>query len=98
MREAQEVESFRFSLSTSPPVRGSAPPELDQSRLVWMQFQPELRQPLSKVAKKPLGVLTVLETYNQIVGITDDNYVAARHPLPPCFHPLIEHVVQVDVS
>ena len=62
MREPQEyvkVSGFpsprRFSVSEG------KPPELDQSRLVRMQFQTELRQPLLKITQESLGVSPVLK-------------------------------------
>ena len=37
------------------PVPGGVPPELDQSRLVRVQLQPELREPARAVAQEPLA-------------------------------------------
>ena len=43
VREAEEVERLGFSDATSCSCPGSKAPELDESRLVGMQFQVELR-------------------------------------------------------
>ena len=42
--------------------RGGEPPELDQPRLVRMQLQPELREPLTKLGEEPLRIVLMLET------------------------------------
>jgi len=39
----------------------------------------------------------VLESHNQIVSVADDDQIARCLPFPPCFHPLIEYVVQIDI-
>ena len=53
VRKAQEVERLRLAQTPTPPVDGGTPPELDQPRLVRVQFQPELRQPLVKLVQEP---------------------------------------------
>src|SRR5580700_7044252 len=97
MRESQKVEGLRFSLSTRAPVGLGETPELDQSRLLWMEFQPEFRQPLPKLTEEPLRVLAVLETRHQIVGVANDDHLALHPPPPPDLYPLIKDVMQVDV-
>jgi hypothetical protein len=44
--EAQKVERFRFAFSSSFPVLFGKPTELNPARLVGMEFQPKLPQPL----------------------------------------------------
>src|SRR6218665_2921451 len=44
--EPQEVEGLRFALSSTASVVPGEAPELDQPRLLRMQLQPELLQPL----------------------------------------------------
>jgi hypothetical protein len=62
MRESQEVEGLRFALTTFPAVYFSVSSELDQSCFIWMEFQPEFRQPFPKGIQETFSVLTVLET------------------------------------
>jgi hypothetical protein len=59
--EAQEREGLWLSLSPLLPVSSGEPPELDQSSLVRMQFQAELRQPFSKLMQKTFGLCSVLK-------------------------------------
>src|SRR5215472_16238501 len=73
-------------------------PELNQPRLLAMQFQAELRQPLSKLPEETFGFCPALEAHHQIVGVADDNYFAHRHFLAPGFYPQVENVMQVDVG
>jgi hypothetical protein len=47
MRESQEVERLWFTQTPPPPIDGATPPTFDQSRLVRMQLQAELRQPFA---------------------------------------------------
>jgi hypothetical protein len=40
----------------------------------------------------------MLESYDDIIGIADDDYVAGSAMLSPVLNPQIENVVQVDVG
>jgi hypothetical protein len=46
VREAQKVERFRLTFSSSFPVLFGIPTELNPARLVGMEFQTKLSQPL----------------------------------------------------
>src|SRR6516225_2301569 len=52
MREAQKVERFRLPFSPVFPILFGVPPELDLARLVRMQCQPKLPQPLPEILQK----------------------------------------------
>ena len=83
----QEVERLRFALSPRGPVLGGVPPELDQSRLVRVQLQPEPGEPLMKVAQEPLRILLVLEPDGDVGGEPHDDHIGrpcaeARRPAP----------------
>jgi hypothetical protein len=41
------------------------PTELDQPRLLWMQLQPELCEPLAEIGVEPLRFIEVLETHDE---------------------------------
>ena len=55
VREAQKVERLRLAQTPRCRSLGGAPPELDQPRLVRVQLQPELREPLAKLGQEPLA-------------------------------------------
>lgn len=97
MREPKERKGCELCLVSPFPVSPNLPPELDQSRFVWMEFQTELRQPLLKLLQKPLGIGSMLESGHKIVSVSDNNHVAARHFLAPDLYPQIEHIVQIHV-
>ena len=97
MREPQEYEGFWLSLATPLPVSEGKPPELDQPRLVRMQFQTELHQPFLKITQESLGVSPVLKAQHNVIGITRNYDIARCRFLAPSFHPQIEHVMQVHV-
>ena len=59
VRESQEVKRLRFAQPACLPPSGGVPPERDQARLAWVQFQGELREPLAKVRQEPLRVTWV---------------------------------------
>jgi hypothetical protein len=69
VREAQEVERLRLTLTPRRPVPGSEPPELDQPGLVRVQLQPELREPLAKLGPEPPRILFMLEPDDEIVRL-----------------------------
>ena len=79
------------------PVLGRERPELDQPRLLGVQLQAELREPLAQLRQEPLGLRSVLESHDEVVREPHDDHVAARLLLPPPLDPEVEHVVQVDV-
>jgi hypothetical protein len=62
VREAKKVERLRFAFPSSFPVRFGKPPELDQTRLVGMEFQPKLPQSLPEILQKTLRVCSMLES------------------------------------
>jgi hypothetical protein len=73
------------------------PPEFDQSRLARMQFQTELRQPFPKFCQETIGICTVFEAYDKIVGISDNHNGSLCDFLAPSFDPQIEDVMQIDI-
>ena len=52
-------------VSVSPDIVREGPPELDQPRLLDIQFQVELRKSSAKVFLEPLGVVTMLEPQHE---------------------------------
>ena len=76
---------------------GGEPPELDQARLLGVQLQAELREPVAKIRPEPLGVVPMLEPHHEVVSEPHDDHVTARVPPPPLVGPQVEDVVQVDV-
>src|SRR6202163_229344 len=87
VNESEECERLCFLLSPLAPVHGRKPAELQQTRLLRMKFQIELRQPLPKLVQESLGISLILKPHHQIVRVADNNNLPARHLLTPCFHP-----------
>src|SRR5262249_62350393 len=98
VRKPQKRKVLAFSLATPLSLSSGEPPELDQTRLVRMQFQTEPYQPFPKLRKEPLGVGSVLKAHHKIVGIADDDDIAACDFLAPSFNPQVEHIVQIHVG
>src|SRR5258708_22611246 len=98
MREAQERKGLWLSLAAPLPVLFGEPPELDQSRLLRMQLQTELRQTFSKLLEETLGFRPAFEAHHKIVVVADDNYLAPSHFLAPSFYPQIDYVMQAHVG
>ena len=63
-----------------------------------MQFQTELREPLAKIVQELLGVTSMLEPDDEVIGEPRDDHVAAGVPFPPLLDPPVEDVVQVHVG
>jgi tRNA A37 threonylcarbamoyladenosine synthetase subunit TsaC/SUA5/YrdC len=76
---------------------GGEPSESDQARLLGIQLQAELREPVAKICPEPLGVVPMLESHHEVVSETHDDHVAARVPNSPLVGPKVKDVVQVDV-
>jgi hypothetical protein len=87
MRKSQKVERFRFSFPSLFPVLFGKTPELYPARLFWVQFQPELSQPLPKCIQETICVCPVLKTEYIVVRVADDNleflHFLKRRPSEP---------------
>ena len=60
------------------PLLSGEPADPDQARLLGMELQAELREPLAKVRPEPLGISSILETHHKVVSETRDDNVTAR--------------------
>jgi len=94
----RKIERLGLPDATLLPFPGGVAPELDQSRLVGMQLQAELREPFAKVSKEPLRVSLMLETGNKVIGETDDDHVTVRVPTSPLPGPPVEDIMQIDIG
>ena len=90
VREAEELERLRLAEATRPAIAGGEPPELDQPRLLGVQFQAELREPVAQVSPEPLRVIPVLESHHEVVSPAHDDHVTVRVPSPPLVSPEVE--------
>ena len=97
VREPEEGERLWLAQTPRPTTFGRVTAELDQPRLVRVQFQPEPREPLTKSAKEPVGVVPMFEPDGEIVSEAHDDDIATRLVVPPPVGPQVEDVVQVDV-
>src|SRR6266849_625962 len=59
--ETEKVEGFRTSRATQSPALGGIPPELNQARFLWVEFQTELRHALLQFQQEPCGVFSMLK-------------------------------------
>jgi hypothetical protein len=97
VRKAQEVERFRSALPPPAPPVDRKPAELDQTRLVRVQGEPELRQPFPEVLQEYLRRPHILKARHTIVGITNHNDLSSPWLFPPVLNPEIVDVVEVDI-
>jgi hypothetical protein len=58
-----------------------------------MQFQPKLRETLSKRGQEPVGIFLILETHSKVVSETNDDHIPVRKATSPPLNPLIEDVM-----
>ena len=98
MRETQKIECRWFPFPSLFPIRFGKPPELDQTRFIRVEFQPELCQPLSEILQKAVRIHSTLKAKNTVVGIPNDDHVSLPVLLPPDFHPEIEDIMQIDIG
>src|SRR3989338_11539529 len=87
VREAEEVERLRLPLLGAPPVLGREWPEFQQTCLLGVQLQAELREPITQVGQEPLGIRPVLEPHDEGVRIPHDDHVAGGTLPPPPLSP-----------
>jgi hypothetical protein len=74
------------------------PAELQQARLVPMQFQSELLEPLAQCFPESPRIGFVFKADNQIIGIAHEDHFAFGLSSPPLLVPQVEYVVQVDIG
>ena len=98
MREPQKVERFRFALATTEPVFGREPAELDQSRLLRVQVQSEFVHPVPKCCEEAFGLPSMLETYYEVISVSDDDDLPGGVSLTPPVNPEVQCVVQKHVG
>ncbi|MGH8904815.1 MAG: hypothetical protein ACRDYA_24810 [Egibacteraceae bacterium] len=67
--EAEEVERLRLADTPHRSRPDGVPPELDQPRLVRMQLQTELREPLAEIGQELLRIGLILETSNKVIRL-----------------------------
>src|ERR1035437_8392509 len=97
MRESQEVEGLRLAEVPLLPLLGGKPPKLDQPRLLSMQFQAELREPVAELHKERRGIISIMEARHVVIGKPYEKYIPARVPPPPLVGPQVEDIVEIDV-
>jgi hypothetical protein len=61
VRKAQKIERLKLSFSSLLPVSFGKPPKLDPARLVRVEFQPKLPQPLPEQLQKAVCFRSVLK-------------------------------------
>jgi hypothetical protein len=98
VREAQEIERLRLPDTPLRAMLGRKTPKLDQASLVGVQFQVELRKPLTKIVEEPICITTVLEPDDEVIGEAGDDHVATSVPVSPLPDPPVEDVVQIHVG
>jgi len=96
--EAQEVEGLGFSLSPASAVAIGKGAELDETGLVWMQFQGETGQTLAQRSEEGLRFGLALESHDEVVGIPHDDHIALGLALAPLLDPEVKDVVEVDIG
>ena len=98
VREAKKVECFGLPLSPPLSIVRCVKAELDDARLLGMQFQFELGEAFRQFVMKPQRIRLVLKAHHEVISPTDNYYVAFGFCLSPVLHPEVEHIVQIDVS
>ena len=97
MCEAKEPKRLRLAETTLGPLLSGEPPKPNQPRLLGVELQAELREPVAKVRPEPLGIIAMLEPHHEVVSETRDDNVTARMPSSPLVSPQVKDVMQADV-
>jgi hypothetical protein len=92
VREAEKVKARRCAPITALlSVRPRKAAELDQSCLLGVQFQTEVREPLAQLGKEPLSLNSMLEPNNKVIRKTHHDDITASLLLSPSLDPQVEH-------
>jgi hypothetical protein len=98
MGKAQEVERQRLWKPLLGACLGREATELQHTRLVLVQRQPELSEPRLQVLQELVDIRLALEAEDAIVGVPNDHHVASGMSPSPLVRPQVEDVVQVDIG
>src|SRR5437763_12554166 len=90
MGEAEKGEGFRTPFAALLTSQGRKPAELDQPRLILMERQAKLGQPVLEVNQHPLRVGRFLKAHHEVVSVTHDRHPTGRAPPPPLVDPEIK--------
>src|ERR1700730_749391 len=97
VREPEEVEGAGFCPRPVRALQG-LPPEIDETRFLWMKGQPEPCESLGKYLQHLLGIVSMLEAQHGVIGVTDHKHLASEARLHLALEPLVEHEVKVHVG
>ncbi len=97
MREPEEVERFRFTFSPAGAVFGSEAAELHQPGFLRVNRESELPQPALHGYTEALGIYSLVELDDDVIGVFDHHHIACGMATSPLMRPQIEDVVEVDV-
>ena len=97
MLEAEEIEGLRLAQTSALSVGRRMASELDQPRLLRVQFQLELFHSFLQFRPEPFSIVLELESNHSVVGVAHHDHIAMRTLLTPCLDPEIEDVMEVDI-
>ena len=80
MLEAQEIERLWLTFSSLPPVWFGKTPELDPARLIWVELQSELLQPLREIFPEAVCVRLILKAQDEVSSAGDSHPRALSEP------------------
>jgi hypothetical protein len=97
VRETQEVERLRLAFFPLSPILFRKAAKLDDTRLIGVQLEAEVRESLAQLRQEPLCFPTILESRDEIIGKTHKDYLSVRLLLPPSPDPEVEYIMQIGV-
>jgi len=83
VREAQKVEALRFPVAAVSSILVRMAAKFDEPCLVGMQLQAKLRESFAEFREESLGLLSVLEPNDEVIGKTHDDHVTLRLRFSP---------------
>jgi hypothetical protein len=98
VRETEEVEGLGLRTPTVAPVRFGISAERNQAGLVGVQLQAKPCKPLTQLDEELLGLLTMLESNDEVVGEARDHDISVRLLLSPPLDPEVEHIMEINVG
>jgi hypothetical protein len=97
VRKPQKVERRWWAVATIARISFRQAAELDDSRFIGMQCEPELGESLAQFRQKPFCILTMLKSRNKVIRKADEDALPARLLPSPLLDPEVENIVEVDV-
>ena len=97
VRESKKVERVRAALTAALPAFDRMSTELDQARLLVVEFQAKLGKPCAEFLQTRSRLVVMLETDHEIIRKAHYHDIAAAVVFTPPLDPKVKDIMEVHI-